>query len=216
LPNSNLFTHRMLFSGEKSLVKSTAPGSLLHHIFFQDLFLFAFVFRSIKPKTQKYFAAIFHRRFHLSSYRQGIDNPLFALGCEDLLFVCRCCLLGVGWFSFWFDNLGFIIEGSTSPLCCIIPSSSGKPPTRARAKEGFRAPLLGKIHKPSLSHAHLMHPREGAWRQPCSPRPSSDVKFSKNFQNFKICLEFQFFYFFKSSELQNLFKFSKKFRISKF
>ena len=32
LPNSNLFTHRMLFSQEKPLVKTMAPGSIFYHI----------------------------------------------------------------------------------------------------------------------------------------------------------------------------------------
>ena len=32
LPNSNLFTHRMLFSREKPLVKTAAPGSIFYHI----------------------------------------------------------------------------------------------------------------------------------------------------------------------------------------
>ena len=41
-PNSNLFTHRMLFSREKPLVKSTAPESSSYHI-----------------KTQKYLVALF-------------------------------------------------------------------------------------------------------------------------------------------------------------
>ena len=54
LPNSNLFTHRMLFSREKPLVKSTAPGSIFYHI----------VFRSIFPKTQKYLAALFLSLFY--------------------------------------------------------------------------------------------------------------------------------------------------------
>ena len=31
LPNSNLFTHRMLFSREKPLVKSMTPGSIYYH-----------------------------------------------------------------------------------------------------------------------------------------------------------------------------------------
>ena len=62
-----------------------------------DLFLFAFVFRSIIPKTQKYFVAYFISIFYLSSIypiyhkfypvnltisgavtRGGIDNPLYA------------------------------------------------------------------------------------------------------------------------------------------
>ena len=49
LPNSNLFTHRMLFSREKPLVKSTAPGSISYHI----------VFISIISKTQKYLAEFY-------------------------------------------------------------------------------------------------------------------------------------------------------------
>ena len=32
LPNSNLFTHCMLFSQEKPLVKTMAPGSIFYHI----------------------------------------------------------------------------------------------------------------------------------------------------------------------------------------
>ena len=54
------------FSREKPLVKSTAPGSLLHHICLPDLFLFAFIFRSINPKIQKYLAAIFIYLFYLA------------------------------------------------------------------------------------------------------------------------------------------------------
>ena len=47
------------FSREKPLVKPTAPGSLSHIICLCDLFSFAFIFRSIKPKIQKYLAAIY-------------------------------------------------------------------------------------------------------------------------------------------------------------
>jgi hypothetical protein len=54
LPNSNLFTHRMLFSPEKPLVKSTARRSIFYHI----------VFRSIIPKNQKYLAALFLSLFY--------------------------------------------------------------------------------------------------------------------------------------------------------
>ena len=42
-------------------------------------------------------------------------------GCEDLLSVCRCCLRGVAWFSYWFHNLGFITEGNTY-RCCAASS----------------------------------------------------------------------------------------------
>ena len=47
------------FSREKPQVKSTAPGSILSHICLWDLFLFSFIFKSIIPKTQRYFAAYF-------------------------------------------------------------------------------------------------------------------------------------------------------------
>ena len=47
------------FYPEKPLVKPTAPGSLLYYICLCDLFSFAFIFRSVKPKIQKYLAAIY-------------------------------------------------------------------------------------------------------------------------------------------------------------
>ena len=54
LHNSNYFTHRMLFSQEKPLVKSTAPGSIFYHI----------VFRSIYPEIQKYLSTLFLYLFY--------------------------------------------------------------------------------------------------------------------------------------------------------
>ena len=44
---------------------------------------------------------------------KGIDIPFNTSGCEVLLFVCKGCLCCVAWFSYWFDNLGFIFEGNT-------------------------------------------------------------------------------------------------------
>ena len=120
------------FSREKPLVKSTAPGSLLYYICLRNLFLFAFIFRSIKPKIQKYLAALYficdlfilsittisrflaNLRHH---YPKGIDNPFNTSGCEHLLFVCRGCLRCVAWFSYWFDNLDLITEGNNYHCC---------------------------------------------------------------------------------------------------
>ena len=48
---------------------------------------------------------------------KGIDNPFNTLGCEDLLSMCWGCLRCVAWFSYWFDNLGFISEGNTYRRC---------------------------------------------------------------------------------------------------
>jgi len=128
------------FSREKPLVKPTAPGSLSHIFAFAIYFSFAFIFRSIKPKIQKYLAAIysylFYLAFDLSIYYnlslarlpilrrrtpEGIDNPFNTSGCEDLLSMCRGCLCCVAWFSYWFDNLGFISEGNTY-RCCATSS----------------------------------------------------------------------------------------------
>ena len=47
------------FSREKPLVKPAAPRSLLYYICLCDLFSFAFIFRSIKPKIWKYLAALY-------------------------------------------------------------------------------------------------------------------------------------------------------------
>ena len=110
--------------------------SLRYYICFCDLFSFAFIFRSIKSKIQKYLAAfyfyLFYLAFDLSIYYkftsrhlpilrrrtpEGIDSPFNTSGCEDLLSVCRGCLHCVAWFSYWFDNLGFISEGNTYCRC---------------------------------------------------------------------------------------------------
>ena len=84
LPNCNLFTHCMLFSREKPLVNTMAPGSTF-----------------IIYKIQKYLAAILLPLFHfihlslrdliLAINRRGIDNPLIALGANICYFVCRYC-----------------------------------------------------------------------------------------------------------------------------
>src|SRR6266496_5237818 len=101
------------FSREKPLVKSTAPGSLLYYICLCDLFSFAFIFRSIKPKIPC--CTLFYLAFDLSIFTtlsrpfanfwhrcpKGIDNPFNTSGCEYLLFVCRCCSCSVAWFSYW-------------------------------------------------------------------------------------------------------------------
>ena len=117
-------------------MKPTSPGSSFAYIFLAIYFFLAFIFRSIKPKIQKYLAAIYsyllYFAFDLSiyynfisrpfayleaSYPERIDNPFNTSGCEDLLSVCRGCLRCVAWFSYWFDNLGFISEGNTSRRC---------------------------------------------------------------------------------------------------
>ena len=120
------------FSQEKPLVKPTAPGSLSHIICLCDLFYLPFIFGSIIPKIQEFLVALYfiwHSIYQIITtssrpfanfwrrYPKGIDNPFNTSGCEVLLFVCRGCLRCVAWFSYWFDNLGFISEGNTYRRC---------------------------------------------------------------------------------------------------
>ena len=136
LPNSNLFTHRLLFFSREATSETYGPRVSFHHICFCDLFSLAFIFRSIKPKNTKIpccnlfvlrsIYPIYH--FHLmlfayleAPYPEGIDNPFNMSGCEDLWSVCRGCLRCVAWFSYWFDNLGLISEGNTY-RCCAASS----------------------------------------------------------------------------------------------
>ena len=127
------------FSQEKLLVKPTAPVSLSHIICLCDLLYLPFIFRSTKPKNTKIPCCnLFYLAFDISifttlscsfAYRwrcspKGIDNPFNTSGCEVLLFVCRSCLRCVAWFSYWFDNLGFISEGNTYRRC----AASSLPP----------------------------------------------------------------------------------------
>ena len=89
LLNSNLFTHRMLYSRGKPLVKPMAPG-LFSIIYFQIY----------KPKNTKipccnlFTFLCFSNLLYLSLSdltfaidREGIDNPFIALGASVWLFV---------------------------------------------------------------------------------------------------------------------------------
>ena len=113
-------------------MKPTAPGLFLILFAFAIYLSFAFIFRSIKPKMQKYLAALYFiwRSIYQSittfsrpfakfwrRYLKGIDNPFNTSGCEWLLFVSRCYLHCVAWFSYWFDNLGFITTVNTYQSC---------------------------------------------------------------------------------------------------
>ena len=89
LPNSNLFTHHMLFSREKPLVRSTAPGSIFYHTSFQSTFICIFTFPIYIIKYQKYIYLIILSLSDLTfaSGHEGIDNPFIALVVSSL-FVC--------------------------------------------------------------------------------------------------------------------------------
>ena len=122
-------------------------------------FSFAFIFRSIKPKIQKYLAAIYLfgvRSIHIYNFisrhtlsgavtRKGLTTPLTRR-------VARCYYLCAG--AVYVVLLGSPTGSITlvsylreiPPLCCIIPSSLGKYRRSCRYHQGeFLAPLPGKI-----------------------------------------------------------------------
>ena len=59
LPNSNLFTHRLLFFSREATCETYGPRVFFLIYLLAIYFSFAFLFRSIKQKIQKYFAALY-------------------------------------------------------------------------------------------------------------------------------------------------------------
>ena len=92
------------FSREKPLVKPTAPGSLSHIFAFAIYFSFAFIFRSIKPKIQKYLATIYfiwrsiYQYLQLSHVSLPISGTITRKGLTTPLTrrVVRICYLCAG------------------------------------------------------------------------------------------------------------------------
>ena len=104
LPNSNLFTHRLLFFSREATSETYGPRVFFLIYLLAIYFSFAFLFRSIKPKIQKYFAALYFicdllfqsittfSRHHAVSGavpRKGLTTPLTRR-------VARCCYLCAG------------------------------------------------------------------------------------------------------------------------
>ena len=86
-----MFSHRLLFFSREATSETYGPRVSFHYISLCDLFSLAFIFRSIKPKIQKYLAAIYLFRdlfilstTIISSYlaylrrctRKGLTTPL--------------------------------------------------------------------------------------------------------------------------------------------
>ena len=126
LPNSNLFTHRMLFFLREATSEIYGPRVYSLSYLLRDLFLFAFIFRSINPKTERYLAALFYYLFYFafpqdlfiqsttnqSIFLPGRDwQPLLRVGLQ--VFVLCVQVQFIAWFPYWFDNLGHLTEGNT-------------------------------------------------------------------------------------------------------
>ena len=80
-------------------------------------------------------------------YSKGINNPFYTSGCQYLLFVCRCCLRCVAWFSYWFDNLGFTTEVNTYRRCAAssLPLWGNTDVASSRYQKEFMVQLPGMI-----------------------------------------------------------------------
>ena len=111
------------FSREKPLVKSTAPWSLLYYICLCDLFSFAFIFRSIKPKIQKYLAALYfiwrsiYQYLQLSPIHVPISGAVTRKGLTTPLTrrVASICYLCAG-------VVYVVLRGSPTDLITLVAS----------------------------------------------------------------------------------------------
>jgi hypothetical protein len=78
------------------------------------------VYFIIIAKTLNHFAAIYFvffrssiNNFNLASNRREIDNLSFVLGARVCCLCAGAALRWVAWFSYSFDNLGFLTEENT-------------------------------------------------------------------------------------------------------
>ena len=142
LPNSNLFTHRLLFFSREATSETYGPRVFFLIYLLAIYFSFAFLFRYIKPKIQKHLSAISfiwrsiyqYLQLYLPSHavsgavpRKGLTTPLTRR-------VARCCYLCAG--AVYVVLLG-------SPTCSItLVSSLREIPTIAVLHHPF---LFGEI-----------------------------------------------------------------------
>ena len=104
LPSSNLFTHRLLSFSREATSETYGPRVFFLIYLLCDLLYLLFLFRSIKPKIQKYFAALYficdlfiqsittfsrHHAISGAVHRKGLTPPLTRR-------VARCCYLCPG------------------------------------------------------------------------------------------------------------------------
>ena len=104
MPNINLFTRRLLSFSREATSEIYGPRVFFLIYLLCDLFYLHFLFRSIKPKIQKYFATLyfifdlfiqsittFSRQHAISGAvtRKGLTTPLTRR-------VARCCYLCAG------------------------------------------------------------------------------------------------------------------------
>ena len=131
LPNGNLFTHRLLSFSREATTEIYGPRVSFSYLPLRSTFLLHLFSYLLNQKYKNtllrfilfviyysiYYNFLLSTRHLWRRYPKWIDNPFITSGCEWLLFVCRGCLRSVAWFSYWFDNLGFISKGNTYRRC---------------------------------------------------------------------------------------------------
>ena len=104
MPKSNLFTHRLLFSREKPLVKLTAPGSSFSYICFAIYFICTFYSDLLNQKYKStllhfiLFAIYLFNLLQLSPVHAPISGAVTRKELTTPLigWVVRCCYLCAG------------------------------------------------------------------------------------------------------------------------
>ena len=80
-----------MLSWEKPLVKPMAPGSIFYYISFQFTFICIFTFPIYIIKYQKYiYLIIISIRSHFRKCPWRDWQPLYCVGCEFFVCLCRC------------------------------------------------------------------------------------------------------------------------------
>ena len=115
----------LMLSWEKPLVKPMAPGSIFYHISFSSIFILQSLLFNLYHKNTKniYLILLSLSDLTFASYREGIDNPLYRVGCEVLVCLCRCVGLLRSLLLDWY-LVSQKLREILLLLCCITLSSS--------------------------------------------------------------------------------------------
>ena len=139
LPNSNLFTRRLLFFSREATSETYGPrvyllSSKLSIYFYLHLY-FSNLYHKIPKINLSYHIISIRSHFRKWSWRDW--QPLYRVGCEFFVCLCRCVGLLRSLLLDWY--LGSQkLRGIFTLLCCITLSSSRKTNASSRhSKKDF-------------------------------------------------------------------------------
>ena len=118
----------LMLSWDKPLVKPMAPGSIFYHISFHLSFICIFYFPIYIIKYQKYLSYhIISIRSHFRKWLWRDWQPLYCVGCEVLVCLCRCVGLLRSLLLDWYLGSQKLREILTLLCCTTLSSFKGKP-----------------------------------------------------------------------------------------